>query len=99
MSAQRRVQEQAAFILHHRPFRETPFIDGQQQAFSNGGIFTNSTPVFLADEIRFYWSFRSPYAWFAVHRVEQMLAGQKAVKAFQANHRNQYGNNAPDQPS
>jgi 2-hydroxychromene-2-carboxylate isomerase len=27
------------------------------------------------DEIRFYWSFRSPYAWFAVHRVEQMLAG------------------------
>ena len=38
-----------------RPFRKTPFIDGQQQAFSNGGIFTNSTPIFLADEIRFYY--------------------------------------------
>jgi 2-hydroxychromene-2-carboxylate isomerase len=26
------------------------------------------------DVVRFYWSFRSPYAWFAVHRVERMLA-------------------------
>jgi len=25
--------------------------------------------------VRFYWSFRSPYAWFAVHRVEAMLRG------------------------
>ena len=25
--------------------------------------------------VRFYWSFRSPYAWFAVHRVETVLAG------------------------
>lgn len=38
-----------------RPFRKTPFIDGRQQAFSSGGIFTNTTPVFLADEIRFYY--------------------------------------------
>ena len=28
-----------------------------------------------SDVIRFYWSFRSPYAWFAVHRVESVLAG------------------------
>lgn len=28
-----------------------------------------------SDVVRFYWSFRSPYAWFAVHRVERMLAG------------------------
>jgi 2-hydroxychromene-2-carboxylate isomerase len=27
------------------------------------------------DVIRFYWSFRSPYAWLAAHRVERMLAG------------------------
>jgi 2-hydroxychromene-2-carboxylate isomerase len=27
------------------------------------------------DAVRFYWSFRSPYAWFAVHRVEAMLRG------------------------
>jgi hypothetical protein len=38
-----------------RPFRATPFIDGSAQAFSNGGIFTNTTPVFLDDEIRFYY--------------------------------------------
>jgi 2-hydroxychromene-2-carboxylate isomerase len=25
--------------------------------------------------IRFYWSFRSPYAWFAVHRIESALEG------------------------
>lgn len=38
-----------------RPFRDRPFIDNAKQAFSNGGIFTNSTPVFLDDEIRFYY--------------------------------------------
>jgi hypothetical protein len=38
-----------------RPFRDVPFIDSQRQAFSNGGIFTNSTPVVLDDEIRFYY--------------------------------------------
>lgn len=38
-----------------RPFRAEPFIDNSRQEFSNGGIFTNSTPVFLEDEIRFYY--------------------------------------------
>lgn len=38
-----------------RPFREVPFIDGAQQDFSNGGIFTNTTPVALDDQIRFYY--------------------------------------------
>lgn len=38
-----------------RPFREQPFIASREQAFSNGGIFTNSTPVILDDEIRFYY--------------------------------------------
>ena len=42
-------------IRWDRPFRDVPFIDSQQQAFSNGGIFTNSTPVVLDDEIRFYY--------------------------------------------
>ncbi len=28
-----------------------------------------------SDVVRFYWSFRSPYAWFAAHRVERMLHG------------------------
>jgi dienelactone hydrolase len=42
--------------LHwQRPFRDTKFIDGSQQAFANGGIFTNSTPIILEDEIRFYF--------------------------------------------
>ena len=31
------------------------------------------------DVVRFYWSFRSPYAWFAVHRVEGILAGLPVV--------------------
>ena len=31
------------------------------------------------DVVRFYWSFRSPYAWFAVHRVESVLAGLPVV--------------------
>lgn len=38
-----------------RPFRAKPFIDNSQQNFSSGGIFTNSTPVYLDDEIRFYY--------------------------------------------
>ncbi len=38
-----------------RPFREQPFIASRDQAFSSGGVFTNSTPVFLDDEIRFYY--------------------------------------------
>ncbi len=42
-------------IRWDRPFRAEPFIDNAKQAFSNGGIFTNSTPVFLDDEIRFYY--------------------------------------------
>ena len=42
--------------LHwERLFREEEFIAGSQQPFSNGGIFTNATPVFLDDEIRFYY--------------------------------------------
>ena len=40
-------------IRWDRPFRELPFIDSRRQAFSNGGIFTNSTPIILDDEIRF----------------------------------------------
>ncbi|HVX62978.1 MAG TPA: hypothetical protein VHC19_20320, partial [Pirellulales bacterium] len=28
-----------------RPFRDQPFFPSGQQAFSSGGIFTNSTPV------------------------------------------------------
>ncbi|MCH9726657.1 MAG: prolyl oligopeptidase family serine peptidase [Planctomycetes bacterium] len=38
-----------------RPFRDQRFIASSEQDFSNGGIFTNSTPVFLEDEIRFYY--------------------------------------------
>ena len=38
-----------------RPFRDTEFIDNAQQPFSNGGVFTNATPVLLEDEIRFYY--------------------------------------------
>lgn len=38
-----------------RPFRTQKFIAGNEQSFSNGGIFTNSTPVFHDDEIRFYY--------------------------------------------
>lgn len=38
-----------------RPFRETPFIAADEQAFSNGGVFTNATPVYLDDQIRFYY--------------------------------------------
>ncbi|HVX62655.1 MAG TPA: hypothetical protein VHC19_18695, partial [Pirellulales bacterium] len=38
-----------------RPFRDQPFFPSGQQAFSSGGIFTNSTPVILKDEIRFYY--------------------------------------------
>lgn len=38
-----------------RPFRDVPFIASGEQAFSNGGIFTNSTPVVLDDSIRFYY--------------------------------------------
>ncbi|EDL62158.1 hypothetical protein [Gimesia maris] len=36
-----------------RPCRELSFIP--QQPFSSGGIFTNATPVFLQDSIRFYF--------------------------------------------
>lgn len=42
-------------IQWHRPFRDQPFFPAGEQAFSNGGIFTNSTPVILDDEIRFYY--------------------------------------------
>jgi len=42
-------------IRWDRNFRDEPFIDSKEQAFSNGGIFTNSTPVILDDEIRFYY--------------------------------------------
>ena len=42
-------------IRWDRPFREVPFIDGAKQDFSNGGIFTNTTPVVLDDQIRFYY--------------------------------------------
>jgi dienelactone hydrolase len=38
-----------------RPFRDQPFIASRDQAFSSGGVFTNSTPVILDDEIRFYY--------------------------------------------
>jgi hypothetical protein len=38
-----------------RPFRNQPFIPAGQQPFSSGGMFTNSTPVVLDDEIRFYY--------------------------------------------
>jgi dienelactone hydrolase len=38
-----------------RPFRDEPFIENSKQSFSNGGIFTNSTPIYLDDEIRFYY--------------------------------------------
>ena len=38
-----------------RPFRHTPFIASGEQEFSNGGIFTNATPVILKDVIRFYY--------------------------------------------
>jgi hypothetical protein len=38
-----------------RPFREQPFIVNREQAFSNGGIFTCSTPIHLEEEIRFYY--------------------------------------------
>ncbi|MEZ6087716.1 MAG: prolyl oligopeptidase family serine peptidase [Pirellulaceae bacterium] len=38
-----------------RPFRDQPFFPSERQAFSNGGVFTNSTPIFLRDEIRFYY--------------------------------------------
>jgi pimeloyl-ACP methyl ester carboxylesterase len=38
-----------------RPFRDTPFFASSDQPFSSGGIFTNSTPVILDDEIRFYY--------------------------------------------
>jgi hypothetical protein len=43
-------------LRRERPFRREPFIASEDQAFSNGGIFTNSTPVFLEDEIRFYYA-------------------------------------------
>jgi hypothetical protein len=39
-----------------RPFRNTPFMarkDGKR--FESGSIFTNSTPIILEDEIRFYY--------------------------------------------
>lgn len=39
-----------------RPFRDTPFISSESQTFSNGGIFTSSTPVILKDAIRFYYA-------------------------------------------
>jgi dienelactone hydrolase len=42
-------------IRWERPFREEPFIANSKQAFSNGGVFTNSTPVLLDDEFRFYY--------------------------------------------
>ena len=42
-------------VRWERPFRDTPFIANSEQAFSNGGIFTNSTPVILDDAIRFYY--------------------------------------------
>lgn len=38
-----------------RRFRDQPFIANGQQAFSNGGIFTCSTPVHLEDSVRFYY--------------------------------------------
>jgi len=38
-----------------RPFRNERFIPTDRQEFSSGGVFTNSTPVFLEDEIRFYY--------------------------------------------
>lgn len=42
-------------IRWERPFRDQHFIAGSDQSFSNGGIFTNATPVFLDDAIRFYY--------------------------------------------
>ncbi|MCA9172914.1 MAG: prolyl oligopeptidase family serine peptidase [Planctomycetales bacterium] len=38
-----------------RPFRDQLFIDAASQPFSNGGVFTNATPVVLEDELRFYY--------------------------------------------
>lgn len=42
-------------IKWERNFRDVPFIASKKQDFSNGGIFTNSTPVILEGEIRFYY--------------------------------------------
>ncbi len=42
-------------IQWNRPFRETPFIDNTKQVFSNGAVLTNSTPIVLDKEIRFYY--------------------------------------------
>lgn len=39
----------------NRFFRDQPFIENGGQAFSNGGVFTCSTPVHLKDSIRFYY--------------------------------------------
>ena len=36
--------------------RHDPFFPSGRQRFSSGGVFTNSTPVILADEMRFYYA-------------------------------------------
>lgn len=59
-------------IAWKRPFRGTPFLPvGEASQFDAGRIWSNSTPVFLEDEIRFYygayqhpWRFgKGPYPW------------------------------------
>ena len=42
-------------VRWNRPFRDQKFIANSDQPFSNGGIFTNATPIFLDDAIRFYY--------------------------------------------
>ena len=42
-------------VRWERPFRKQHFIANSEQPFSNGGIFTNATPVILDETIRFYY--------------------------------------------
>jgi len=71
-----------------RPFRSAPFIaTGELDTFEAGRIWSNATPVVLADEIRFYygayehpWQFgKAGYPWGSKKRVPRCGIGMAAL--------------------
>ena len=59
-----------------RPFRQSFFLPrGSTASFDSGSLFTNSTPVFLDDEIRFYYGAYSQGATSADNHLHQSGVG------------------------
>jgi hypothetical protein len=59
-----------------RPFRDEFFIDkGEKGTFDSGSIFTNSTPVVMDNEIRFYYGAYSSGATGGLDKIDLVSSG------------------------